>query len=62
MFLGGHTDRDPVKLFRRCGSEEALFLPREVVPKPSKQKRTFHRRVRHAFVARRMVARFNCAI
>ena len=33
MFLGGHTDRDPVKLFRRCGSEEALFIPREVVPK-----------------------------
>jgi hypothetical protein len=33
MFLGGHSDRDPVNLFRRCGSEEALFLPREVVPK-----------------------------
>jgi len=28
-----NTDRDSVKLFRRCGSDEAVFLSREDVPK-----------------------------
>jgi hypothetical protein len=26
-------DRDPVKLFRRCGSDEAVFLPSEDILK-----------------------------
>jgi hypothetical protein len=25
VFFCGHTDRDPVKLFRRCGSDETIF-------------------------------------
>jgi len=59
-------------MWREMRSEESdlgtkpFSLAREVVPKQkpdtAKLKSTFHRRVRHAFVARRMVARFNCAI